>query len=63
MYSKKNVVANLTGCVDIETGSEKALMDAVGKIGPVSVGIDASHRSFQLYSEGNSVSNVTFTQL
>jgi len=52
MYSKKNVVANLTGCVDIETGSEKALMDAVGKIGPVSVGIDASHRSFQLYSEG-----------
>lgn len=51
-YNKEYVAATLTGCVDIEQGDESALMDASAKIGPISVGIDAGHKSFQLYSEG-----------
>lgn len=51
-FSKQNVAATLTGCVDIKQGSETALMDATAKIGPISVAIDAGHQSFQLYKEG-----------
>lgn len=51
-YDKEKVAATLTGCVDIPEGSETHLQDAAAKIGPISVGIDANHKSFQLYSEG-----------
>ncbi|MEE6514923.1 hypothetical protein FKM82_023375, partial [Ascaphus truei] len=36
----------------IKEGSEKALKKAVGTVGPVSVGIDASLSTFQFYSKG-----------
>jgi len=52
VYDVTKVVANLTGCVDIPEGSESDLQDAVAKVGPVSVAIDASHISFQLYAGG-----------
>nr|AWH12351.1 cathepsin L [Euprymna scolopes] len=51
-FDKSKVVATVTGHVDVKSGSEEALQKAVGTVGPVSVAIDASHFSFQLYSHG-----------
>ncbi|XP_054277766.1 procathepsin L-like isoform X3 [Macrosteles quadrilineatus] len=51
-YKAKNKGATCSGYVDVTTGSEKALQQAVAKIGPVSVAIDAGHNSFQLYKSG-----------
>ncbi|CAB4001327.1 cathepsin L1-like [Paramuricea clavata] len=44
--------ASLTGFVELPSGSEAALERAVALIGPVSVIIDASLPSFQMYVEG-----------
>ncbi|CAO1331127.1 unnamed protein product [Diamesa serratosioi] len=51
-YNKKNVGATDKGFVDIPTGDENKLMQASATVGPISVAIDASHESFQFYSEG-----------
>lgn len=51
-FDQSKVVATDTGFVDIPSGDENALMDAVASVGPVSVAIDASQRSFMLYSQG-----------
>ena len=40
------------GFVDIDSGDEDKLKAAVATIGPVSVAIDASQQTFQLYKEG-----------
>ena len=40
------------GFVDVESGNEAKLKIAVATVGPCSVGMDASHGSFQLYSRG-----------
>ena len=60
VYDVTKVVANLTGCVDIPEGSESDLQDAVAKVGPVSVAIDASHISFQLYAGGSYISKTIY---
>ncbi|KAJ7986972.1 hypothetical protein DPEC_G00333910 [Dallia pectoralis] len=51
-YKHESSAANDTGFVDIPTGQEGALMSAVAAVGPVSVAIDASHKSIQFYQSG-----------
>ena len=51
-FHKSEVVADLSACKDVDSESESDLMSAVGSQGPVSVAIDASHSSFQMYSGG-----------
>ena len=46
------VVANITGYRYTAFGDENNLKEAVGLIGPVSVTVDASVSSFQLYESG-----------
>lgn len=51
-YSANDTVIKLTGYKDVAPGSEAALKNALANVGPISVAIDASHRSFQFYHTG-----------
>uniref|UniRef100_A0A3Q3W964 Uncharacterized protein n=1 Tax=Mola mola TaxID=94237 RepID=A0A3Q3W964_MOLML len=51
-FKPDSIGAKCTGYVDISQGDEGALQEAVATIGPVSIGIDASPISFQLYESG-----------
>ena len=52
LYKNGNGLWFVGGYDNVKKGSEKALEDAVKKVGPVSAGIDASNWSFQLYESG-----------
>ncbi len=51
-FNAANVGATDVGFVDIPSQDEDALTSALATIGPISVAIDASHPSFQLYGGG-----------
>lgn len=51
-FKKAYVGATVTGFTDLPQGDEEKMKEAVAMIGPVSVAIDASHQSFQLYESG-----------
>ena len=51
-FSAANVGATDTGFTDVKAGSEDDLVNAIATVGPISVAIDASHSSFQLYKKG-----------
>lgn len=51
-YTPQNSGATDAGFVDIPTGNVKKLKAALATVGPVSIAIDASQSSFQLYSSG-----------
>lgn len=51
-FNPSKVGATDKGFVDIESGDEDQLKSAIATVGPVSVAIDASHESFQLYAGG-----------
>ncbi|GFU80474.1 cathepsin L [Trichonephila clavipes] len=48
-FKSSSVGATCTGHVDIPSGDEEALKQAVASVGPVSVAIDAHHESFHDY--------------
>ena len=50
-YNEKKALYKIGGHVDVK-GGEMGLQRAVAEEGPVSVAIDASHHTFQLYSGG-----------
>lgn len=60
-YNPSYNSANVTGIIDIAHDSERALMDAVAAVGPVSVAIDAS-LSFQFYQSGKLLIKMDLTQ-
>ncbi|KHJ85657.1 papain family cysteine protease [Oesophagostomum dentatum] len=51
-FKKKDVGADDNGYVDLPEGDEDALKVAVATQGPISIAIDAGHRTFQLYKKG-----------
>lgn len=51
-FNPANVGATDTGFVDVKSKDESALQSAIATVGPISVAIDASHTSFQLYRKG-----------
>ncbi|XP_061164739.1 procathepsin L-like [Saccostrea echinata] len=51
-FRPSNVGAKCTGIVNIPSGNELQLQKAVASVGPISVAIDASVKTFHLYKEG-----------
>ncbi|XP_054709924.1 digestive cysteine proteinase 2-like [Uloborus diversus] len=45
-------VAQISGFVNVTSGDLQALKQAIAKQGPISVSIDAAHKSFSFYSHG-----------
>lgn len=50
--SNVTLTAKITGYVNVTQNNENALKFAMIKHGPISVAIDASHRTFSFYANG-----------
>lgn len=55
-YKKAKKGASISGYVNVTSGNEDDLEKAVCKIGPISVALDASPQTFQLYKGGQLIS-------
>ncbi|XP_047530882.1 cathepsin L-like [Vanessa atalanta] len=51
-FDPASVGATITGYVDLPSGDEETLQQAVGTVGPISIAIDDSQESFQFYADG-----------
>ncbi|XP_046977839.1 cathepsin L-like isoform X5 [Vanessa cardui] len=51
-FDPTDVALNVVGYMSVQRGNEASLKKAVATVGPISVVIDASRPSFQLYSSG-----------
>ena len=51
-FDPSSVGATDSGYVRVKSGDENALQQAVGTVGPISVAIDASKKTFHLYKHG-----------
>ncbi|XP_055296470.1 procathepsin L-like isoform X2 [Sitodiplosis mosellana] len=51
-YNSRNSAVTIKGYKDLPEGDETSLQQAIANIGPISVCVDASHKSFQHYSNG-----------
>jgi cathepsin L len=61
-FQAETVGATDTGFTDIPSKDESALQQAVATVGPISVAIDASHPSFQLYKRGGRLSSTSMSR-
>ena len=51
-FKTANVGSHCSSYTDVKSKDEQALTEAIADIGPISVAIDASHMSFQMYKNG-----------
>jgi cathepsin L len=51
-FDKTKVVATCSGYMDVKSGDEEALREAVATVGPVSIAIDVTEDKFMLYKDG-----------
>lgn len=51
-FDKSNLGATVSGFVDIPSGNEDALKEALATVGPVAVAIDATEDKFMFYKDG-----------
>lgn len=51
-FNKKTIGSTCSGFVDVSSGDEDALKEAVATNGPVSIAIDATEEKFMLYKDG-----------